>query len=366
MKLFISTYLFYPSRLGGPANTLYWLAKALVNNGGKVSVVTTDRHIEHGRVETNIWCDVEGIRVRYCSAQRTLLIKECWYSLREMKYCDTVMLCDLFQLQVLPVAFIAKLFGKKIIWSPRGELHSPALAGNKLKKWYIGIIRRCFGTYAIFHATSEEEKSLILSHMGKKTKVVVIPNYIELPEQQVRKEQTIPYFLYVGRINSIKALDRLILGIAQSRLFKQLGYILKIAGPNQDNYQQVLEKMVGENGLQGKVEFVGNVFGKEKFQLYANAHFSCLLSHSENFGNVVIEALSQGTPVIASTGTPWEVLNEAKAGYWIDNSPESIAKYIDKALEMSESGYTVMRHNALELAKSFDVSKNISKWIETL
>ena len=80
-----------------------------------------------------------------------------------------------------------------------------------------------------------------MSHMGKKTKVVVIPNYIELPEQQVRKEQTIPYFLYVGRINSIKALDRLILGIAQSRLFKQLGYILKIAGPNQDNYQQVLE-----------------------------------------------------------------------------------------------------------------------------
>ena len=51
-------------------------------------------------------------------------------------------------------------------------------------------------------------------------------------------------------------------------------------------------------------------------------------SHNENFGNVVVESLSQGTPVIASTGTPWKILEKYHAGYWIKNNPENIAKKI--------------------------------------
>ena len=283
-----------------------------------------------------------------------------------MKDCDTVMLCDMFQRQVLSVAFMAKLRKKKIIWSPRGELHGPALAGCKAKRWYIGVVRRCFGGYATFHATSEEERILIKKQIGDSAKVVEIPNYMELPLKEERILQAKPYFLFVGRVNRIKALDRLIIGLAKSESFRQNDYVLKIAGPNQEDYQRELEQLIEENGMKGKVEFIGNVFGAEKFQLYANAHFSCLLSHSENFGNVVIEALSQGTPVVASTGTPWQVLNEKNAGFWIDNSPESITECIDKILALSDYEYIAMRNNALELAKTFDVSQNIDKWTEVL
>lgn len=289
-----------------------------------------------------------------------------WYTWNEMRDCNVVMLCDMFQRQVLPAAFMAWLRGKKIIWSPRGELHAPALAGSKTKYWYISLVRRFFGGYATFHATSDEERELIYKHIGNNAKVVVLPNYLELPLKQESEEPDVPYFLFVGRVNRIKALDRLILGLAKSELFKEKGYILKIAGQNQDDCQQELEQLIEDYGLKGKVEFVGNVFGKEKFKLYANAHFSCLLSHSENFGNVVIEALSQGTPVIASTGTPWHVLNEKNAGFWIDNSPERISECIDKILLMSETDYSVLRQNAFDLAKTFDVSQNIGKWTEVL
>lgn len=364
MNILVVSVLFYPAKLGGPANTLYWLAKALVGTGIKVSVVTTDQHIESGRIVINQWSDVDGIKVRYCGTGALRFLKMLLHSWKEMKSCDIVMLCDMFQRQVLPVAFMAKLRKKKIIWSPRGELHGPALAGSRVKQWYVGVVRKCFGNYATFHATSEEERDLIYRLIGKFAKVVVIPNYIELPAKQERVQQAVPYFLFVGRVNPIKALDRLILGLAQSKLFRQKDYVLKIAGPDQNNYKSELERIIDENQLSGRVEFVGNVFGKDKFQLYANAHFSCLLSHSENFGNVVIEALSQGTPVVASTGTPWQSLNEEKAGYWIDNSPESIADCIDQALELSESEYAAIRENAQKLADSFDVSKNISKWVE--
>lgn len=365
-SLLISTTLFYPSRLGGPANTLYWLSKALVKAGTQVTVVTTDSHIESGKVEPNKWADVEDVKVRYCSSKGAMLLKELWHSWREMKTADTVMLCDMFQRQILPVAFMAKWRRKKIIWSPRGELMGPALAGSRMKRWYIAIVRRCFGRYATFHATSEEEKAAIKKYIGSDAKTIVIPNYIELPAQLKRDEAEPPYFLYVGRVTPIKALDRLIVGLAQSRLFKESDYRLLIAGPNQNNYQQELEALIAQQGLDGRVQFLGNVFGKDKMQLYANARFSCLLSHSENFGNVIIEALSQGTPVIASKGTPWQVLDETNSGYWIDNSPESISLCVDASLSLSDDEYSKMRSNARELANSFDVEQNVVKWVEVI
>lgn len=366
MTLLISTALFYPSRLGGPANTLYWLSKALAKAGVQVTVVTTGSHIELGKIVPDKWDDVDGVRVRYCSAKGTMLLKELWHTWKAMKDCDTVMLCDMFQRQILPVAFMAKWHSKKIIWSPRGELMGPALAGNRMKRFYLSMVRRFFSQYGLFHATSEEEKQAILQQVGAGTKVVVIPNYIEMPPKLERVEVPSPYFLYVGRVTKIKALDKLILGLAQSKLFKESKYKLIIAGPDQNNYKSELERIVADNQLDGRVEFVGNVFGKDKFQLYANAYFSCLLSHSENFGNVVIEALSQGTPVIASKGTPWQSLNDEKAGYWIDNSPERIAACIDQALGLSESEYSEILVNAQKLADSFDVSKNIGNWIEVI
>jgi len=366
MNLLISTELFYPSRLGGPANTLYWLAKALVGSGVPVSVVTTGRHIEQCKVATDVRSDVDGIKVRYCKVGVLCFLKELWHTWREMKNADTVMLCDMFQRQILPVAFMAKWRRKKIIWSPRGELMGPALAGSRMKRWYIAIVRRCFGRYATFHATSEEEKAAIKEYIGSDAKTILIPNYIELPAQLKREAVGDPYFLYVGRVTPIKALDRLIIGLAQSRLFKNSGYTLLIAGPNQNNYQQELEALIAQQGLDGRVQFLGNVFGKDKMQLYANARFSCLLSHSENFGNVIIEALSQGTPVIASKGTPWQVLDETHSGYWIDNSPESISQCVDAALSQADEDYAKMRNNARELANSFDVEQNVGKWVEVI
>ena len=366
MKLLISTVLFYPSRLGGPANTLYWLAKALVKSDVNTSVVTTDGYIEDGKVYPDTWSNVDGIRVRYCKKGAFCLIKELWYSWKEMRNSDTVMLCDMFQRQVLPLAIFARLRKKKIIWSPRGELFGPALAGSRTKRLYISIVSRCFGHYATFHATSAEEQEMISKHIGKDVNIVVIPNYIELPKPLKREVKATPFFLFVGRLNRIKALDKLILGLAQSTLFRQSAFSLKIAGPNQDNYQQELEKMIEDHGLQDRVVFVGNVFGQEKYQLYADAHMSCLLSYSENFGNVVIEALSQGTPVIASTGTPWQVLNKCRAGYWIDNSPESIAACIEKVLEMSDMQYAEMRQNARLLANNYDVDLNVGRWKDAI
>ncbi len=371
MKLLISAELFYPSCLGGPANTLYWLAKGLVRSGCDVTVITTDGYVETGKVETDRWLQVDGIKIRYCHSGNPFLLnlKLIRYAWKEMKKCDVVMLCDMFQRQIFPTALMAKLGRKPMVWSIRGELFPSALKENKKKLFYLKCVKSFWGKHCLFHATSEEEKQCIQKYLGDDARIVIVPNYMELPDKQSQELVEPPYFLYLGRIAPIKALDRLIDGVARSKRFVESGYVLKIAGGVEERfleYYQQLQSQIERLGLQGRVLFIGAVNGSEKYQTYANAHFLFLVSHSENFGNVVIESLSQGTPVVASTGTPWESLTDNHAGYWIGNTPEMIAECIDEILDLDGSAYQLIRENALKLGGSYDIDKNIDKWKATL
>ena len=49
------------------------------------------------------------------------------------------------------------------------------------------------------------------------------------------------------------------------------------------------------------MEFIGSVFGGAKDKAYRNADLFVLPSYAENFGSVVVEALSYGVPVIAKS-----------------------------------------------------------------
>lgn len=370
MKVFISAGLFFPSKLGGPANTLYWLAKSLVSNNIRVSVVTSNNHIEDGLVEFDEWTEIDNIRVRYCSVNSKFSLRVIFYSIKELFNNDVILLSSIFYIPSFFIALIASLTSKKIIWSPRGELFNSAIDGSTPKLLYVRLLKFLFSKRVIFHATSSVEKNEIEKHFGSNVKTIVIPNYMELNEKKDRLVNVGKYFLYVGRIAPIKALDILLLGLAKSDAFMKSDYKLLIAGGVEKQfewYYKQLNKILSENlSLKEKVVFLGNVEGDQKIQLYADAYYSILVSHSENFGNVVIEALSQGTPVIASHGTPWQKLVDSKAGLWIDNNENEVAKSIDKVLAMDEEDYLLVRENAYKLALEFDVYSNIDNWIKVL
>lgn len=369
MKLLIATGLFYPSKLGGPANTLYWLSKALVKEGVDVSVVAGYSHIDAGKVEKDKWNLIDGIRAMYCTVKGKLPLRVVLNACKELKKSDALMLSSVCFLPNSLIAIYARLLHKKTIWSLRGELLGSALKNNLPKIAHFKFLKLLLGKSVVFHATSEEEKKSIQRMFGENARVVILPNYFEMPEQQVRQITEPSYLLYVGRIAPIKALDNLLEGLAKSDKFIQSDYVLKIVGGVEDKFKDFYDKLLNLQdclGLKDRVQFIGPKFGKDKFQYYANARFSVLPSYSENFGNVIIEALSQGTPVIASKGTPWQILNDKCAGFWIDNSAEAIAKCIDQALSIEEEQYREMRDNALLLGNEFDVSKNVQKWVEAL
>lgn len=355
----------YPSQAGGPANSVYWLAKALTKTGAKLTIVTTDVGI-NGQVEFDRWLTTDyACQIIYLRTwSNHLPLRLIALALRLVPQTDIIHLTSLFHSPSLPLAFAARFWGKKILWSVHGELASEALKFNaSLKLPYLWLIRKAFARRAIFHSTSAEETAQIKRIMGPHSQVVELPNYMEIPLQIQRQADN--YLLYLGRIHPIKALEHLLSACAQSKSFREKNMRLLIAGDDQNEYGSKLKKLAKQLVISDKVVFLGHVEGQAKEQLLANAKWTLLVSRSENFGVSVIESLAQGTPVIASHGTPWQVLEKAQAGFWTDNQPEILAQTIDRALSLSDNDLLAYRARARVLAEEqFDIHANMEQWLD--
>ena len=290
-----------------------------------------------------------------------------WATIKELKHVDIVHLTSLFYPPSWIIALVNWLFfHKPLVWSVRGELDKKALSYKTVFKKGLLILIKLINTKIAFHSTSQEETRVTKQFFSSARTVVEIPNFLELPNRVQRDETTPAYLLFIGRIHPIKAIDHLIEGLHLSTLFKKSQVSLKIAGEYENDYGRELQKQVVQLGLKDKIHFVGQLLSAEKEQCYANALFTFMPSHTENFGNVVVESLAQETPVVASLGTPWQILEEKQAGFWTANTPSVLAAIIDQILTLSPSTYAHYRTNAYTLvAEHFDVHKNIYKWVDT-
>lgn len=114
----------------------------------------------------------------------------------------------------------------------------------------------------------------------------VIPGYLD-PGQFPYRDEKDDYFLFVGRL-----IDRKGYRIAQE-VCERLGKRLILAGPGPQ---------------EGYGEFVGTVGPEERNRLMAGARALFVPTiYLEPFGNVAIEAMACGTPVIC---TPWGAMTE--------------------------------------------------------
>lgn len=132
----------------------------------------------------------------------------------------------------------------------------------------------------------------------------VIPNYFDTKDFEFchKKED---YFLYLGRICSIKGVDIAI------QVTKHIGAKLIIAG------QGDICKEFGYSEVPDHVEYVGYADIEKRKQLMKNAKGLFLMSkYVEPFGGVTIEAMLSGTPVIVSDwGCFTETVPHGLVGY---------------------------------------------------
>ena len=366
MKILFPIGTLYPSQLGGPSNTVYWMAKSLHANKLEVTCISTSLGINDNSLKFDTCLETNYGKGMYTNDKiHTLPFKFLLHAFKEVRTNDIIHLTSLFYLPTIMISLIAILFNKKIVWSVRGTLEDSAIRISALKKKFALLFIKMCKHKILFHSTSPAETMNLRVYMGKDCSSIEIPNYIELPEKMDRIDHARKAFLYIGRLHPIKAIDHLILALAESKIFaKDETASLNIAGQGSELYTEYLQSLVAEKNLNDKVKFLGQVEGLDKQLLLANSHFTILPSHSENFGNVVLESLAQGTPVVSSTGTPWEILIKSKAGFWVENDIDSLSKVINEILIMDEAKYNNYRENSLALSRKYNIDLGVHKWIK--
>lgn len=234
---------------------------------------------------------------------------------------------------------IARKRNKPYIITPHGMLYPEALARSAWKKWPMSKLwfDKDIREASCIHVTCEDEMKHVraFGYHGPIALIgnpVAVPDYTEdLYSHHVNENHHFNSIAYLGRLHPRKKIENILYGMTKASTQID-AYII---GKGDEAYEKFLQDEAIRLGIANRVHFLGFLNGKDKFEQLAKVDALFVPSDMENFGMIIPEALIVGTPVMASLGTPWSVLNEEHCGWWKDNSSESIAKIIDEIYSVS-------------------------------
>jgi glycosyltransferase involved in cell wall biosynthesis len=351
---------------GGPIYSVHGLCRSLVERGHRVSVFTTDVH-GTGRLDVPLAepVDVEGVEASYFPVsfpRRLYRSPGLARAVRErVGSFDAVHLHSLFLWPTASAARAAERAGVPYVIAPRGMLVPELVARQgRLRKqaWLRLVERRTLRHAAAFHATTELE-ALEAGRFGLPLPPIhVVPNGIDLapfrdpatPESPAVREWigAGPFFLFLGRVNWKKGLDRLILALLDLPAVR-----LAVAGPDEDGHRAELEELARWGSVGDRVRFLGPVHGGDKLALLRSARALVLPSTSENFANAVLESMASGRPVIVTPDVGLApTVQETGCGLVVAGNPQSLEDALKRLLEDSDLADEMGRRGC-EAAQNF-------------
>jgi len=186
-------------------------------------------------------------------------------------------------------------------------------------------------------ATTEKEKEELIRHYGASPeRVGVVPCGVNLEQfKPVSKEHARQHLgfdndkiiLFVGRIDPLKGIDRLIKAIPYLQNIQGLRLLVIGGGEHSQREIKQLQKLACNLNIQDSVTFLGLIKYEQLPYFYSAADVCVVSSYYESFGLVALESLACGTPVVATdVGNLKSVIRQGETGYVItDNTPHCLA-----------------------------------------
>lgn len=335
---------YYPAvRYGGPIRSVHGLATALVRRGHDVHVFTTNIDgPQNLDVPLDTAVNLDGVNVHYFGVPA--LRRLCWSPLmsarlrRTVARFDVVHLHSTFLFPTWAAARAARRAGVPYVLAPRGMLGAAVIRGKSryAKTAWIDLIeRRSLAESAAVHVTATIEADEIAALGLPLPQVLCVPNGIEVPPSHQPlsagpyADMPQPYALFLSRIDWKKGLDRL---ITCWKWVRELPLV--IAGNDESGYRATLEALAQRELVADRVRFIGPVRDEHKWALYENARLFVLPSYSENFGNVVAEAMAMACPVVVTRDVGLSPLvHDTGAGVVISGEPRELADTINSVSE---------------------------------
>lgn len=154
----------------------------------------------------------------------------------------------------------------------------------------------------------------------------------------------------VSRIAPKKRID-LMIGSVQVLQDRGIACRLTVAGAGDSDLLEQLTRLADERGVCNSVDFVGQVVGREKDELYNMSDILLLPSEDENFGLAPIEALMRGCPVVVSSKVASTLPLEGNACAVLANPTEdSIADQVEHWAQAGDAEFQDRRSGGLRIA----------------
>jgi glycosyltransferase involved in cell wall biosynthesis len=352
---------YFPAvRYGGPIRSVHALSKGLVDRGHEVHVFTSSMDGPNDLPHTSGKpTPIDGVQVTYfpvpalrrlcwCPTMRTELLKVA-------PTFDVMHLHSVFLWPTWAAARVAHSARLPYLLSPRGMLGEAVIRGKSRfakSAWIRLIEQRTLEESAGVHVTSELEAAEIKALGLRLPPLICVPNGVSWPEKYAPLPEVSwasePYALFLSRIDWKKGLDRLI------EAWKWVPDLtLIVAGNDEEGYRSKLEKLIDQHRVRSRIRFVGPIPDAQKWALYANAMMFVLPSYSENFGNVVAEAMAMGCPVVITPEVGLSSLvSQTGSGVVSDGTPRAFAQAVCSLLkdpslrrQMSERGRRTARRD---------------------
>jgi len=140
--------------------------------------------------------------------------------------------------------------------------------------------------------------------------------------------------LFVGRIDPLKGLDKLIKALSYLRHIQGLRLVVIGGGEHSQHEIERLRQLACALKIQEAVTFLGLVKYEQLPYFYSAADVCVIPSYYESFGLVALESLACSTPVVATdVGNLKSIIRQGETGYVIkDNTPHRLADKISLIL----------------------------------
>ena len=284
------------------------------------------------------WRKVGLARVRYLSRS----VPDLWLYVRLLMSpkWDVVYLNSFFARQFSMVPIMLRRLGllkcRRIVLAPRGAFSFGAMGiKSRRKSLYCRATNR-LGLYRgiTWQASTEREAADIVRrgllsesiHPGVGTpgtsRMEIVPNLAVAsdlagpsPAPALRAAHKEPGSLVCAFVSRICRMKNL--AMCADILSSAMGNVhFRIAGPMEDRpyWDECVRKL---SCLPRRVtwEYLGAVSPAEVREIFRSSHLFVFPTHGENFGHVIVEALSSGCPVLTTDQTPWVDLEAGGAGW---------------------------------------------------